>query len=299
MKRILITGGSGFLGQCLKHRFAEDNVKLWSLGKRVNNHIKCDIVFDLPLLPTVDIVIHAAGMAHSLHRNNKSNEDFFNVNVQGTINLLKALQLSHLPKSFVFISSVSVYGKDNGIEISENEQLRANDPYGLSKIKAEQLVLDWCEKHKVICTILRLPLLVGPNAPGNLGAMIKGISNGYYFNITGCSAKKSMVLVEDVANNILKIAEIGGTFNLTDGYHPSLSELSNHIAFQLGKGKPMQMPMWLAGIIAKLGNILGSKAPLNASKLKKITSNLTFDDRKAREAFGWNPTPVLEGFRIK
>ena len=60
----------------------------------------------------------------------------------------------------------------------------------------------------------------------------------------------------------------------------------------------MNMPLWLVKTIAKFGDLLGSKAPLNTNKLKKITSDLTFDDSKAREAFGWNPTSVLEGFKI-
>ena len=48
----------------------------------------------------------------------------------------------------------------------------------------------------------------------------------------------------------------------------------------------------------KFGDIAGKYAPLNSDKLNKITSTLTFDDSKARAAFGWNPTPVLEGFKI-
>jgi nucleoside-diphosphate-sugar epimerase len=128
--------------------------------------------------------------------------------------------------------------------------------------------------------------------------MIKGIQNGYYFNIDGGKAKKSMILAEDVAQCILKVSEIGGIYNLTDGYHPSFLELSNHISIQLGKGKSINMPMWLAWIIANFGDLLGSKAPLNTNKLKKLTSDLTFDDSKARVAFGWNPTPVIEGFKL-
>jgi nucleoside-diphosphate-sugar epimerase len=128
--------------------------------------------------------------------------------------------------------------------------------------------------------------------------MIKGIQKGYYFNIGGGKAKKSMVLSDDIAKSIIKVAEIGGIYNLTDGYHPSFAELSNTISMQLGKGKPVNMPLWLARLIAKFGDLLVSKAPLNTNKLKKITSDLTFDDRKAREVFGWNPTPVLEGFTI-
>ena len=204
-----------------------------------------------------------------------------------------------MPKSFIFISSVSVYGRETGNNIDEDAPLLAKDPYGLSKIQAENFVLGWCKQHNVVCTILRLPLLVGANPPGNLGAMINGIRNGYYFNIAGGKAKKSMVLADDVAKSIIKVAEIGGIYNLTDGYHPSFSEISNNFSFQLGKKKPNSLPMWLANLIAKFGDIIGNKAPLNTHKLKKITSDLTFDDSKARMAFGWNPSPVVDFFKIQ
>jgi hypothetical protein len=47
-----------------------------------------------------------------------------------------------------------------------------------------------------------------------------------------------------------------------------------------------------------LGDLLGNNSPVNSNKFKKIISDLTFDDSRAREAFGWNPTPVLEGFKF-
>jgi nucleoside-diphosphate-sugar epimerase len=294
---ILLTGSNGFLG-CQIQNVLNTTQSCITLS-RSNSNINCDISNFIPVLPQLNIVIHAAGKAHSLPKTSLEKQAFFDVNFKGTQNLLQGLKESQsLPKAFIFISSVAVYGRENGINISENAPLLAKDPYGLSKIQAEQLVLDWCKKHNVICTILRLPLLAGQNPPGNLGAMIKGIQKIYYFNIAGGKAKKSMVLAEDVARSILKVAEIGGIYNLTDGYHPSFAELSNHISIQLCKGKPMNMPIRLARIIAKFGDLLGSKAPLNTNKLKKITSDLTFDDSKAREVFGWNPRHVLNGFNI-
>lgn len=258
-----------------------------------------DLSFDKPILfETYELVIHAAGKAHVIPKSDAEKTEFYDVNVKGTSNLLESLTLQGIPKFFVYISSVSVYGLKYGNLIDENTPLLADDSYGESKILAEKLIRDWCNNNNVILTILRLPLVVGSNPPGNLGAMIKGIKMGYYFNIAGGSAKKSMVLAEDVAKSILKVAEIGGVYNLTDGYHPTFSELSNYISSQLGKGKPMNMPMWLARVIAKFGDLLGNKAPLNSNKLMKITSDLTFDDSRAREVFGWNPTPVLKGFKI-
>ena len=294
---LLLTGSSGFLGKELKKNLISE-VDLYEFNRSSGNYL-----FDLSDgIPTFDLpfnlVIHAAGKAHSVPKNEAEKQDFFNVNVKGTSNLLKGLENSGIPKSFVFISSVAVYGKESRILINENENLSAKDPYGQSKIQAEKLIQEWCEKHNVICTILRLPLIASLNPPGNLGLMIKAIQNGYYFNIARGKAKKSMVLAEDVAGIILKAGEIGGIYNLTDGYHPSFTELSELIAKQLNKNKPANIPVWLAKAMAKTGDLLGSKAPINSDKLRKINSDLTFDDSKAHKLLDWNPTPVLEGFKI-
>ena len=293
--KILITGSSGFLGSEIVNQLSSNSIT--ELNSRFGDYI-CDLSRSIPSFQnSFNIVIHNAGKAHIIPKTDEQKEDFFNVNVVGTKNLLKGLE-TNIPEKIVFISSASVYGLDSGININEEMDLVATDPYGLSKIQAEEIVLDWCNKNKVICTILRLPLLVGNNPPGNLGAMIKGIKNGYYFNIGNGRAKKSMVLVEDVARSIVDVAKIGGIYNLTDGYHPSFAELSNHISFELAKNKPKNIPIWIAKILAKFGDKLGNISPINTKNLNKITSDLTFDDSKARKAFGWNPTPVLDGFRI-
>jgi len=300
-KTALITGASGFLGSIISDSLRNSNYRIKTLGKREENDFSVDLSeenLNFEINEAFDLVIHAAGKAHSVPKTKIQKQEFFDVNVTGTANLLKALENSILPKAFIFISSVSVYGLETGTSIAEDHALQANDPYGTSKIEAEKLVWDWCHKYNVICTILRLPLIAGPNPPGNLKAMIHGIKKGYYFNIAGGKAKKSMVLAEDVAKIIPVAAKIGGIFNLTDGYHPSFSELSQIIAKQLGKSKPLNIPVWAAKLMAKTGDLLGSKAPVNSNKLLKITSDLTFDDSKARELLGWNPAPVLSGFKI-
>lgn len=292
---MLLTGASGFLGTYIKETLSDFDIITLS---RKNDDISIDLSNGTIKLPYFDLVVHAAGKAHFVPKTKSESLEFFKVNVIGTANLLKSLEAVSVPKSFVFISSVAVYGKENGNMLGLDTALMAKDPYGHSKIKAEELVLDWCIKNNVICTILRLPLIAGINPPGNLKSMINGIKKGYYFNIGGGKARKSIVLAEDVGKVIPKVAEIGGIYNLTDGYHPSLSELSCLITKQLNKNEPGNIPMWFAEVIAIVGDLLGSKAPINSNKLQKITSDLTFDDSKARKLLGWNPTPVLEGFKI-
>lgn len=294
--RILLTGGSGFLGRTFKKVLTDNEIV--TLG-RTSSDILVDLTLQIPSLSAFDLVIHAAGKAHTVPITNTSAQDFFNVNVNGTKNLLFGLDESNnLPKSFVFISSVAVYGCESGSLISESAPLLADDPYGLSKIEAENLVIDWCKKNGVICTILRLPLVAGPNPLGNLGAMIKAIKRGYYFEIAERNAKKSIVLADDVARIIPIASMIGGIYNLTDGYHPSFKELSALIARQLRKPKPRNIPLVIVQIMAKVGDFLGSKAPINTKKLIKMTSDLTFDDSLSRSKLGWNPRPVVAGFYL-
>lgn len=293
---VLLTGASGFLGRVIGDYIGlSHNLHRLSRSSRLN----VDLSLETPFFSfNPEIVIHAAGLAHLTPSINMETDIFYKVNVIGTENLLRGLNNSGLPKSFVLISTVSVYGLSKGNLINEHSELKADDPYGKSKIQAEKLVLNWCLKHNVTCTILRLPLVVGINPPGNLGAMINGIKKGLYFNISGGSVKKSMVLASDVAKFILKASEVGGIYNLTDGYHPSFFELSCSLSYQLGKSIPKNLPYWLAKLLAIGGDLLGNIAPLNSTKLDKITSDLTFDDSKARIAFAWNPTPVLEGLKI-
>lgn len=285
---ILLTGSNGYLGSHIIRILSDEN-DIFKLS-RSNSMYNLNLAYDTPIFDrSFDLVIHCAGKAHSIPKNDIEFNQFYEVNVNGTINLLTGLTNFSIPRQFVFISSVSVYGLLAGGLISEESPLLASDPYGKSKIEAEELIQSWCKKNNVICTILRLPLVIGSNPPGNLASMIKGIRKGYYFNIDGGKAKKSMVLAEDVAKFIPKIKDIGGTYNLTDGLHSTLKDLSQTIA----KSKIINLPLIIAKILGYLGDYLGSKAPINSLKVFKLTSDLTFDDSKARE-YGWDPQNVLE-----
>lgn len=290
--KILVTGANGFLGKSIVKELSKGNT-LFGLSRSSGDY-KVSLDNEIPIFnQKFDLVIHAAGKAHAIPNGRAENKQFFDVNVLGTRNLLQGLENTGLPEQFVFISSVSVYGQENGIQINEEHPLEAKDSYGLSKIVAEQLVLKWCEQHHVVCTILRLPLLVGANPPGNLGTMLRAMDNGYYFNIGGGKAKKSMVLVHDVVSFIPIVATVGGVYNLTDGSHPSFEELSSALLLHKNKKEANNLPLIIAQLIGYLGDLIGDKAPLNSLKLKKIISDLTFDDSKVRQLLNWNPESVV------
>ena len=296
---LLFTGASGFLGSNII-QLLNGAYNIISVGLSPQDTYLVDIATDIPtFIDAFDVVFHAAGKAHSVPKTEAEKRLFFDVNLQGTKNLCTALERSGIPKAFIFISTVAVYGCDSGENITEEHPLNGTTPYALSKIKAEKYLQGWCAMHNVKLSILRPSLIAGPNPPGNLGAMIRGIRNGKYLSIAGGKARKSVLMVQDIANLLPMLIEKGGIYNVCDSYQPSFRELEMVICKQLNKKRPISIPYWLAKSMAVIVDCLGKKAPINSLKLRKITSSLTFSNEKAMRELGWKPMNVLKNFRIE
>jgi GlcNAc-P-P-Und epimerase len=298
MTSVLLTGAKGFLGCAIKEELS-NHYRFIEVSRQPTADIVCDLANEVPAInQRFELIIHAAGKAHVVSNDANESDKFFQVNVSGTRNLLKGIEMSGLtPRAIVFISSVSVYGLDEGEGIHEGFELSAVDPYGMSKIKAEQVLMEWCKAQNVSLTILRLPLIVGHYPPGNLGQMIRSLRNGRYLRINRGRARKSAVLAKDVAAIIPTAIGHPGIYNLTDRTHPAFFEIENAIVDRFGLGDPFNISLLSARLLGKIGDILDHFAhgvwPVNSKRVNKITSTLTFDDSKARRELGWAPNSVL------
>lgn len=298
MKKLLFTGGTGFLGKNVMPLLIQE-YEVTTCGITPDDMIKANLAKEVPELPEkYDVVLHACGKAHVVPQTEEEKKAFYDVNYQGTINLCTALEKVGEPKALVFISTVAVYGCEYGENIDESHSLSGNSPYADSKIKAEQYLTKWCLDHHVRLSILRPSLLAGKDAPGNLGAMVKGVRKGYYMNIAGGKVVKSILMAEDIARLVPLLEEKGGVYNVCDTRQPTFGEISMSVARQLGKGKPINIPYWMAWCMAKVGDFLGNKAPINSYKLEKMTKSLTFSNSKARSELGWEPLDVLANYKI-
>lgn len=298
MNKLLFTGGTGFLGKNVMSLLQRE-YNVTTCGITSDDMIQVNLARTVPdLQEEYDVVLHAAGKAHVVPKTDEAKQLFFDINYQGTVNLCKALENVGVPKSFVFISTVAVYGCEYGEMITEECPLNGDTPYAKSKIMAEEYLQNWCKEHNVILGILRPSLLAGKNAPGNLGAMVNGVKKGFYMNISGGKVVKSVLMAEDIARILPLVAEKGGVYNVCDTRQPSFGEISESVAKQLGKSRPISIPYWMAWCMAKLGDLLGNRAPINSDKLEKMTKSLTFSNEKARRELGWEPLDVLESYRI-
>ena len=101
-----------------------------------------------------DIVIHNAGKAHAFRRAETDNESLIKYMFRGLKIYFKCRKI--VPNQFIFMSSVSVYGLKYGVNVDGHVILNAKDWYGLSKMQAERIAINWCNNNNVVCTILLL-----------------------------------------------------------------------------------------------------------------------------------------------
>lgn len=291
MKKVLLTGHSGFLGSYIGDFLDCKGIKVYTLGRSEHSDIVADLSIKPPAkLETFDIVVHAAGKAHEIPRTKAGRAEFFSINFKGTQNLLIGLKTP--PKTIIFISSVAVYGLEFGENIDENQPLNGTSEYARSKILAENEIIDYCKKTGTDYVILRLPLIFGDNPPGNLGAMIKAIKKGYYFRIGEGDSRKSIVAASDVAKLIPRLQGQNGIYNLTDRRHPTFKEIENHFAGLHG-GTIKSLPIALFKFLAKIGDTIPF-FNFDSKKLNKMTKSLTFSDERAVQQLNWNPSSIFQ-----
>jgi len=297
MRSLLFTGASGFVGSNILS-FLNSKYIVDTLGISDSSTYCVDLIKKIPIFgKKYDIILHAAGKAHSIPKSARERQSFYDVNYLGTKNLCTGLERNGLPCSFIFISTVAVYGCESGEYITEDHPLNAKTPYGRSKIQAEKFLSEWCGRNDVFLTILRPSLLAGKNPTGNLATMINGIATGKYVGIANGDARKSIAMAEDIGRLIPYCENKSGIFNLCDDHHPSFKELEEFISKQLHKSLPIRVPMCFAKCLAKFGDLFGF-ATINTHKLSKMTQPLTFSNERIKKTLNFVPTNVLKNYSI-
>ena len=282
----LLSGSSGFLGKAIKKYFEQQFKEIYFIDRTNLSEV-------FSQLNRIDLFIHCAGKAHSIKNSTEEEKAFFDSNVELTKRLTGIISENAIRvNTFVFISSVAVYGREEGDRITEEFPLNGQSAYARSKILAEQHLIQWAKKEGVNLVILRLPLIFGENAPGNLGAMERAIKGRYYFQIGTGDARRSMIHVEQLAEFIPTLVGKSGIYNLTDGHHSTYLEVANYFGNK-HKKRIKSLPLALLKPIAKFGDVL-PKFPLNSYRLSKLSQSLTFCDQKARRELGWTGSNALK-----
>lgn len=200
--RILITGGGGFIGSFLKEKLKRDGYIVMTIGKSPGNDIVMDLSLNqITLKENFDLVIHTASIVHNEVHATTFNSNHILKDLTITDNLLRSL-VNIKFKKLIFLSSISVYGLDYGEKITINELLKPKNGYGLSKLLNERLLEAQIPNSKVL--ILRLPLVNGNKAKGNISKAKKAIDKGKMVLFKNNHAQKSILELTDLYRLIIE-----------------------------------------------------------------------------------------------
>ena len=305
----LVTGGNSFIGIHLVNELIRRNVNIVVYVRSIKTIpdewigkvkvIEGDLIDNNSILnigDKFDVVFHLAAYVHKIPKSDDEKKYVFAVNVEGTKNLLESL--SDSVGNIVFFSSVSVYGNDMGRNLDEDTSTNPTTLYGKTKLSAEQLVIDYGNKHKFKTTILRLPLVYGPGNKGNIYNMIKAIYNRRFVMMGRGRNKRSMVYVGNVVDAAMAVLNTevsdGKVYLITDGIDYTVRDLYKLISKGLGRNPlPFNVPMGIAKMLAMAGDI-GNKIirkplPFNSEVLGKLTDSLTFSSGRIQKDIGFKP----------
>ncbi|WKD51426.1 UDP-glucose 4-epimerase family protein [Microbulbifer spongiae] len=298
MKKVMVTGASGFVGSSLLRSLAESGFQVIAALRHSSRKVYLgvpdirvegllsDTDWTLALEET-EVVIHTAARVHVM--NDKAMDplcEFRKINVEGTLNLARQAVRQGV-RRFIFISSIGV----NGLETSTkpfDEQCEENPhtAYAVSKSEAETELNRLLTGTQTELVIIRPPLVYGVDAPGNFGRLIRLVALGVPMPLGCINNRRSVVSLENLVSFITLCIEhplaAGQLFLVSDGEDISSMEIVAALARGMNR-KMLILPV--PDFLLKFGAELFKKKSLYI----QLCCSLQIDSSKARNILGWRP----------
>ena len=307
MRRVFVTGGSGFVGRRLLELLHDRGIAAVALARSpaaaatVKGLGATAVQGDLGDgdamkrgMQGCDAVIHAAARVED----HGPLADFLRVNVDGTKTTLDAARASRVPR-FVFVSSEAVLADGKPI-VQANESTpypdRAAGPYPLTKRLSEAAVL--AASAPGFTTVAVRPRFIwGKGDTSVLPNLVNLVRRGRFAWIGDGHYPTSTCHVDNVVEGALLAAErgvSGQTYFLTDGPPVDLREfLTELLATQGVDAGTRTVPRWVAPIAAATTNWM-KRPPVTKTALALVGNEVTVDDRKARQDLGYTGVMTRE-----
>lgn len=301
-RTILVTGSTGFIGRPLCRALLDAGAKIRGSSRQGGTHpvtgverVQVGDPLDREALRAVtagaDAVVHLAARVHVMRETAADPlAEFRRANVEATRVLGEEAAAAGV-RHFVLASTVKAVGEGNTAPWTEDTPPQPVDPYGRSKLEAEQVMRDLAGRLGVDVTVLRFPLVYGPEVKGNMLRLFALVDRGVPLPFGAVRNRRSMLyvgnLVAAVRSALEPPAEGCRTFFVTDGRDLSLPELLRLIGAALGR--PTRLLPVPPGLLRLL---------LPSAAAERLIGSLAVDGSRLGRATGYRPPfTVEEGLR--
>ena len=316
MKKFLITGANGFVGKPLCAELLRQGQSVRAVVRSANSPVENVVMAAVgsidgktdwsDALRGVDVVIHLAARVHVMKDTSADPlPEFLNVNLEGTSNLARHVARAEV-KRFVYVSSVKVNGESTAPTLSpgpslsrgegkrvfsESDEPDPQDPYAISKWRAEQDLQRIAQETGLEVVIVRPPLIYGPGVKGNFVRLLAAIDRGIPLPLSGANNARSLVYVGNLVDALIICAThpaaAGQTYLVSDGEDVSTAMLVEKIAQALERNSRSFYfpPSLLRAAAAMLGR---------SEQIARLFGSLRVNDEKIRRELAWSPPYTLE-----
>ena len=318
--RLLVTGGTGFIGSHLAEEGRRRGADVVVLGltdrpeeqanaellSRKGVEVVSGSITDPELCRRAARgVTHVFHLAVAMREGGKSGEFFESINLDGTRHLLEAA-IAQRVQRFVYCGTIGIYGHRAPGITSESSPLAPGNIYERTKVSAERQVREFAEKCGLPAVILRPADVYGPRDQ-RLLKLFKGVDRGRFPLFGAGQGRRHMVYVDDVVSAFFKACErdeaVGEGLIVAGPNACTLRELIDEVTRATGSRRygfrlPLAPMLALAAVVEDVCAKLKIDPPIYRRRMDFFHSDSEFDISRARRVLDWEPRVGLrEGIR--
>lgn len=305
---VLVTGASGFVGRALCHRSLASGLNVRAAMRNPGEAIEHLATIEVPsldhqtdwaqALADCRAVVHTAARVHVMAEAvSDPLREFRRVNVLGTLHLARQAAAVGV-RRFVFVSSIKVNGESTAADhpFTATDTPAPHDPYGISKMEAEQGLRQVATDTGMEVVIVRPPLVYGPGVKANFASLMRAVQQGIPLPLASVTLnRRSFVALDNLVDLLITCidhpAAANQTFLVSDGEDLSTADLLRRL------GQAMDKPARLFPVPPSLLQ-LGASMLGKGEMAQRLLGNLQVDISHTRNTLNWTPPiSVGEGLR--
>jgi nucleoside-diphosphate-sugar epimerase len=318
IKKVFVTGGTGFIGSHLVKRLKQDGYQCRCLVREKSHsdfirELGVDFVYGDILdrdslkgrLEDIDIVFHLAAMGHVSAASKEAYMKFRQVNVNGSINLLEEAHECQV-KKFIHFSSTAAMGLIKTHVIDETTKCQPNTPYQKSKYESELAVLEFYKKYQLPVVIIRPSMVYGTGGKGEFLKWCRLMKKGFWPRIGKGKNLTPLVHVDDVVQATILIGQRGKSgdiYLVTSENSFELDMIRRNVMEALGIKKyypyvPAYTAKAAAWSLESMAKIFNMTPIVTYRNINSIVTGRVFDISKAKNDTGYQPqVPLQQGIQ--